>query len=537
MKGHPWLRSGVPGWGIRRVLIALVLAGASTLLWAEAEGAHRTARLSYVQGSVKVDLVRTGGSYKAQLNMPLSQGQRIRTEENGQAEVEFEDGSVVRLTPYSTLSLDTLKVDEGGNFQTHMSVVGGLVYAELRASSTVEYRLAAGGDVITPLVDATVRVNLDQPPALIAVFSGAVHVERVDMRTGGYRTDVQAGQSVIDDSSSPNRFLLIQQIAEDSWDTWNADRDQAAADQAAARTSARDGFAGNQGYGWSDLDTYGTWYDVPGQGLVWQPTAGLDSGFDPYGYGSWVWSSGLGYLWASGYPWGWTPYRCGNWSYWGGFGWGWAPGIGCGFGGWGFGGVSVINIGRPPLGYRPPTVPVRGPQGVHPIVSVGRLTKPTRPLHAPEETRTIAGQIATPLHPVGGSEAFQSGNTGAALRRDFPVDRTSHPGSVIVTGPSVTGQRQTVPNMPVQRQPYSSFRSGPAAQSLRPAPIVGHIPAVEIHGAQAPMPHPSYAMPQPYYAPPMLQPHYSAPPMSHSPAGPSAPSGGHSGAAGSGRSR
>ena len=71
----------------------------------------------------------------------------------------------------------------------------------------------------------------------------------------------------------------------------------------------------------ADLDANGSWYNVPGQGQVWQPTIAEDTDFDPYGYGSWVAYPSVGYVWASGYPWGWTPFHCGHWSYWNGFGW------------------------------------------------------------------------------------------------------------------------------------------------------------------------------------------------------------------------
>ncbi len=76
--------------------------------------------------------------------MPLVQGLRLTTGDDGQAEIEFEDGSLVRMTPNSTLSLDNLSVDGSGNFQTQLALVRGLIYAELRAASKYSYRLYAG---------------------------------------------------------------------------------------------------------------------------------------------------------------------------------------------------------------------------------------------------------------------------------------------------------------------------------------------------------------------------------------------------------
>src|ERR1700735_5471989 len=94
--------------------------------------AQRTARLSYLQGNVTVSRSDGTGNEAAQLNMPLTEGSRVTTAEDGQAEVEFEDGSLVRLTPNSSLGLDHLSLDTEGNYQTQLGLVHGLVYAELR---------------------------------------------------------------------------------------------------------------------------------------------------------------------------------------------------------------------------------------------------------------------------------------------------------------------------------------------------------------------------------------------------------------------
>ncbi len=444
------LRQGRMGWGAGLALVCLLFAGLAITARASDAPPPRAARLSYLQGNVTVVRMDNTGSDPAQLNMPLAEGLRVTTGEDGQAEIEFEDGSLVRLTPNSSLSLDRLSVDAGGNFQTQLALVRGLGYAELRAASKYTYRLSVDGVVVSPVENATIRVNLDEAPVDISVLSGTAHVERAGSRdAGGYRTDVQAGESLTGDSADAGRYVLTQQIAEESWDTWNEERDQAAADEAANRTAARDSYAGDQGYGWSDLDANGSWYDVPGQGRVWQPTVAMDVDFDPYGYGSWVWYPSFGYVWASGYGWGWTPYRCGSWSYWSGFGWGWIPG-----GSWGFGGGRgyVINVVRPPQNYRFQPLPVRSPGGVHPIVVVRSGRDPGMPVQPSQGPRTIAGHSVEPLRPIGSGYTSRGGSAvGSSLRRDFPVDRNSHqPVMGIVATPGAT---------PVTR-PGPDWRSG-----------------------------------------------------------------------------
>ncbi len=171
------------------------------------------------------------------------------------------------------------------------------------------------------------------------------------------------------------------------------------------------------------------------------------SGFDPYGYGSWVWSGGTGYVWNSAYSWGWTPFRCGSWNYWQDFGWGWAPSAGCGYGGGlAYGGFGPgrgrrgnrINLSNVPAGYRRPMPPVAGgPVRVHPIIPVRTGPGPTGERVRPFEARQIAGQTAMPLRTQGSGYTPRGGSAvGSTLRRDFPVDQvTGRPVLGLATAP------------------------------------------------------------------------------------------------------
>jgi hypothetical protein len=503
----------------------------------------RAARLSFLQGTVNVDHIDNTGSDPAQINMPLPQGVRVSTGQDGQAEIEFEDGSVVRLTPNSSLELTTLTADVNGNLTTNLTLGNGLMYAELRAADKFAYSIAAGGVEVSPVVNATLRIDMDKPPAVVSVLDGTAQVDGGSASGEGYKTNVNAGETLTGDANDPGRYQLTQQMAASSWDKWNDDRDAAAANETADQTDVRNGYAGEAGYGWSDLDANGSWYNVPGQGEVWQPNVGMDASFDPYGYGSWVWYPGSGYVWASGYSWGWTPYRCGNWSYWDDFGWGWQPGIGCGgFGGWGFGGGGyVINIAQAPLRYRFQPKPVHNPGRAHPI-HVGRpsIGDPTH-VRSGSGMRTIAGRAAQPIRPAPGASAAFRGTTrpiGASLRRDFPVSAPSRR-----TGNSAAAERGN-PNSAVRMQPGNPVnpgtgmeqRDGAASRQMRQQPSTEQRQA---RPQQQMRPTEQRSTPryepqqqrqsQPHYSPPPQQPHYSSPPSASrsAPSAPSAPAASH----------
>jgi len=75
------------------------------------------------------------------------------------------------------------------------------------------------------------------------------------------------------------------------------------------------------------LSPYGSWYQVPSYGWVWQPSVvTVNAGWSPYCQGGrWVWSD-WGWYWSSEYSWGWAPFHYGRWSTYPGLGWCWLPG-------------------------------------------------------------------------------------------------------------------------------------------------------------------------------------------------------------------
>jgi hypothetical protein len=80
-------------------------------------------------------------------------------------------------------------------------------------------------------------------------------------------------------------------------------------------------------YFYSSLAPYGSWIDVDGYGLCWQPTVAVgNAGWRPYSdRGRWLWSN-HGWYWYSDYSWGWAPFHYGRWCDYPRVGWVWVPG-------------------------------------------------------------------------------------------------------------------------------------------------------------------------------------------------------------------
>jgi hypothetical protein len=383
------------------------------------------ARLSDVEGSVRIEQIpppaaatdasQTGAGMppappqdtifkQALVNMPVMAGMQIQTGDDGRAELEFTDGSIVRVTPDSVIQVNTLG---GGGEQ--LRAISGLSYYELPDRSNGLLAVEVGPYRVQLQQGALLRLDLDTAPYQAAVVRGSAHFNSAALDIGFEAT---VGQTVTLDPASANAYDLKQEVASNSWDDWNIDRDQSLALMAAGQTSARSGAADSGDAAWNYLDYYGTWYNVPGAGMAWSPD-GVDTDFDPYGAGAWGYYPGSGYIWASAYPWGWLPYRCGGWTYFPQFGWMWQPGGGCGFGGIGW--YPYAGIHHPPPHYRLP----RRPLDPFPRTHLGGVPIPR----------------SQPLLVVRRGPAFQFRQTGDTRPepRSFPVTNTASSGAAATT--------------------------------------------------------------------------------------------------------
>jgi hypothetical protein len=430
----------------------------------------RAVRLSYVEGSVQMLRGDHVEFTQAEINMPVVEGSRINTGADGKAEIEFEDGSVVRLTANSSLNIDTLESASDGTLLTQVSQLGGLVYYELRHDSKAPYTVLYGNRKVTLEANSTFRVNLASNPAGMAVLDGTVQV------TGGteYEALVREGQTIQFDPAGGEPYTIADVVTPNGWDKWNDAMDEQAANAAEHQTAAREENGGG-GMGWSALDNYGGWYPVPGYGDVWQPyDVGAD--FDPYGYGSWGYMSGLGYSWISGYPWGWLPYHYGGWAFIDGFGWGWMPGFG-GFGyggGYGFGGFGGFYPYSPvyngPTGYKGARPPVRGTMPPHRLIAVGHppakgtalragMARPGAAGFMPQPIN-YHGTLIEPLHSI--MDGVKVPVRNAALYNDHPA--TAFHGDIAGT---LEGRQEGTLRGPVALRAYDVGRPAGASQTLR----------------------------------------------------------------------
>jgi hypothetical protein len=510
MRQHP----GITNIVVRPVVMAalfLLCMGFAVGQAPAQDAASNVARVSFVQGSVQLMAGQGTDFQPAVMNMPVLDGSRLQTGGDGEAEVEFGDGSVARLTPNSTLQFDHL-----GQDQVQLEQLAGLSYYEFNVGDGhPPFGVQFANVAVQPTANSILRVGMDAGWE-VAVINGSVNVQGNGIPPAAV-TENQSVRSSADNSAAP--YTVAQGINGDSWDNWNQDRDQAIAQEASMQTPVRDDSANPQSENWNDLDADGNWYPVEGSGNVWVP-AGVGAGWDPYGAGYWGYYPTLGYTWISAYPWGWLPYHCGNWNYYS-FGWGWAPGGGCGRV-W----SPVIVVRAHPPGW---TMPLRPPGGMRPLPGQ-RLVAVDR---GPEAKGPWAFQGTAP-RPDHQQELSFKGETVAPIGRidvrpqAFAGVRGTAPGTrAVLSGvsprPISTNTYLWGSNPPraIERPNEPDSVQRPNVPSSIQRPNVGY-PAVQSYNQRSTY-VPREPAPSAHYSSPPPQPHYSAPPPPPHNAAPAGP--------------
>ena len=280
-----------------------------------ADSQVRIVRLSSVQGDVQIDRATGEGYEKAFDNLPITQGAKLRTRADGRAEVEFEDGSTVRLAPLTVVEFSALALRDSGAKLSAVDVKHGIAYVNFAGKKDDEFSLNFDKEHIAVADSAHFRVFVAGDGSMVSVFNGNV---KVDGPSGQVAVEKKHSASFLPDKDEPK---VAKSVPELEFDDWDKSQQQYHDRYMAKAYSDYSPYA----YGVSDMNYYGNFSYIPGYGMGWQPFfAGAN--WDPYMNGAWAFYPGAGYTWVSAYPWGWTPYHYGSWINVPGYGYVWTPG-------------------------------------------------------------------------------------------------------------------------------------------------------------------------------------------------------------------
>src|SRR5690349_19872827 len=137
-----------------------VLAAVSLLAASAAADSHaRIVRLSFVEGNVQIDQRDGRGLQKAFLNMPIGQGTLLLTRDDGRVEVEFENGSTIRLAHDGQVEFQQLGLRSEGQKYSAIDVTEGTAYFDIKKKSEDEFVVFVNGQQITAPKSARFRLR------------------------------------------------------------------------------------------------------------------------------------------------------------------------------------------------------------------------------------------------------------------------------------------------------------------------------------------------------------------------------------------
>ncbi len=294
-----------------RSTVCLLALAACGMLFAQGDPPSRVARLNLVGGSVSLQPAGSDDWTAAEINRPLTTGDRLWAADGSRAELHI-GSTALRLAAHTGFSFTNL---DDRNAQLQISQ-GSLNVRLRRLDDDESFEIDTPGLAFTLLRPGDYRVDVspEGDSTLVQVRAGDGEVGG-----GGQAFSVHARQQARVGSGDPPSYDVTAVAPPDGWDNWCAQRDQRE-DRAAA--SAR--YVSREVIGYEDLDTYGSWRVVAGYGNVWVP-GGMRPGWAPYRYGHWVWVEPWGWTWVDDAPWGFAPFHYGRWVY-AGETWAWIPG-------------------------------------------------------------------------------------------------------------------------------------------------------------------------------------------------------------------
>lgn len=287
------------------------------------EVTDRVARISFVSGNVQIKRSEVEDWEKADLNLPITEGDEIVTEVDGRIEIQFNSNTHLRLDGNSTLQIKQLT--DGG---IAVSLSRGLGSVRLRKFDTEKefFEIDAPGSTVALQKEGTYKFEAAQSGSLVRIGIRDSGEARIYSSNAGFtlRSGRAARLFVGGDYAGESDIRDISEFT-DAFDTWTADRDDIIEKNLSKAHYGQ--YYDQDIYAADELSDYGDWQHTNDYGYVWQPNASATRGYadwSPYRYGSWRWVPAFGWSWVNDEPWGWATYHHGRWIMYRGR-WVWAP--------------------------------------------------------------------------------------------------------------------------------------------------------------------------------------------------------------------
>lgn len=265
----------------------------------DVDPASRVARISYLQGSVSMQIGNSDEWAQARINRPLTSSDQVWTDTGSRAELQI-GMATIHLDQNTQLGLMELS-DNVLQVQLNQGVLN-LTVRGMDNADTIEIDTPNSSITIPEPGSYRVEVSDNDDLTIVQVRNGSANVAG-ERQQYSVRENEQLRLRGSDRLNA--QFDDLDRM--DEFDQWVAARNSRASDATAAQ------YVDGDVVGYEDLDDYGNWRWEAGYGNVWYPSQVVSS-WSPYRFGHWDWISPWGWTWVDDAPWGFAPFHYGRWA-------------------------------------------------------------------------------------------------------------------------------------------------------------------------------------------------------------------------------
>src|SRR5271169_7178048 len=222
------------------------------------EEKNGVARISLIHGDVSTQRGDSKDWSAAALNAPVLAGDRVSTGDKARTELELDYANTLRLAEHTQANITQLT-----RSQIQIQLGHGMA----------NYTVYKGSDADAEIDTPNVAIRTERRESSFRVLVTAddhtevlVRKGEVDITTPQGGTHVTQGQFItVQGAGDQAQYKIGEAPARDDWDQWNTDRDSVIRNSV-SRRNTNDYYVGTE-----DLDSHGTWSEVPDYGRVWRP--------------------------------------------------------------------------------------------------------------------------------------------------------------------------------------------------------------------------------------------------------------------------